>query len=118
MVLKKDRDFVAVYDGEEGAGKSVLAMQHAKILDPDFTLDNVVYNAQQFMDKVKDPNTKKGACILLDEAYNAINSRASLSEMNRGMVAVATEMRQKNLFVLTVFSTIVFENLLQFSSAS
>ena len=101
-VLHKDRDFVAVYDGEEGVGKSVLAQQHALILDPNFTLDNIVFTAEQFIKKIKDPNTKKGACIVLDEAFSSANSRASLTEVNRSMVGLATEMRQKNLFVLLV----------------
>jgi len=104
-VLTKDRDWVAVYDGEEGAGKSVLAMQHAKLLDPNFCLDNVVFTADDFMNKIRDPNTKKGACIVLDEGFNAANSRAALTEVNRSMIALATEMRQKNLFVLIVLPT-------------
>jgi hypothetical protein len=101
-VLTKDRDFVAVYDGEEGVGKSVLAQQHALILDPNFTIDNIVFTSDQFIKKIKDPNTKKGTCIVLDEAFSSANSRGSLSEVNRSMVGLATEMRQKNLFVLLV----------------
>lgn len=101
-VLTKDRDYVAVYDGEEGVGKSVLAMQHAKQLDPEFCLDNVVFTADDFIKKIRDVKTKKGACIVLDEGFNAANSRAALTQVNRSMIALATEMRQKNLFVLIV----------------
>jgi len=101
-VLTKDRDFVAVYDGEEGVGKSVLAMQHAKLLDPEFNLDKVVFTADEFINIIRDPKTKKGSAIVLDEAFSSANSRASLTEVNRSMVAVATEMRQRNLFVLLV----------------
>lgn len=101
-VLTKDRDYVAVYDGEEGVGKSVLAMQHAKILDPSFSLDDVVFNADQFIRRIKDPITVKGKCILLDETFNSASSRSSLSEVNKSMISLATEMRQKNLFVLMV----------------
>lgn len=101
-VLHKDRDYVAVYDGEEGVGKSVLAMQHAKILDPNFNLSQVVFTSDEFIKIIKDPKTKKGACIVLDEAFNAANNRASLTEVNRSMIGLATEMRQKNLFVLLV----------------
>ena len=104
-VLHKDRDYVAVYDGEEGVGKSVLAMQHAKILDPNFGVENVVFSADTFIKKIKDPATKKGSCIVLDEAFNAANSRSSLTQVNRSMIALATEMRQKNLFVLLVLPT-------------
>lgn len=104
-VLTKDRDYVAVIDGEEGVGKSVLAQQIAAYLDPNFNLDKIVFNSDNFLKIIKDKNTKKGDCIVLDEAYSAANSRASLSEVNRAMVGVATEMRQKNLFIILVLPT-------------
>lgn len=101
-VLDKDMDYVACIDGEEGSGKSVLAMQICKYLDEDFDLDNIVFTSDDFINLIKSPKIKKGSAILLDEAYNAVNSRATMSEVNRSMVAVATEMRQKNLFVFFV----------------
>lgn len=101
-VLNKDRDFQAIVDGEEGVGKSVLAQQIAKTLDPDFDLDKIVFTSDDFLKIVKDPKTKKGTCIVLDEAFAAANNRSSLSEINKAMIGVATEMRQKNLFILYV----------------
>lgn len=101
-VLTKDRDWVAVVDGEEGVGKSVLAMQIATYLDPSFTLDRIVFSSDDFLKIIKDPKTKKGSAVVLDEAFNAANNRASLTEVNRAMIGVATEMRQKNLFVIMV----------------
>ncbi len=101
-VLNKDRDWVAVVDGEEGVGKSVLAQQIAFYLDPNFNLDKIVFNADEFVRIIKDPKTTPGSCVVLDEAFNAINNRASLSEVNRAMIGVATEMRQRNLFVIIV----------------
>ena len=99
-VLTKDRDWVLVIDGEEGVGKSVLAQQVAKYLDPKFNIDNITFTSDEFLKKVKDPKTKKGTTIILDEAFSAASSRSSLSEVNRAMIGVATEMRQKNLFVI------------------
>ena len=101
-VLDKDFDFVTVIDGREGSGKSVLAQQLGAYLDPNFSLDNIVFTSEDFIKKIKDPHVKKGSCIILDEAFNAINSRASMSEVNRSMGAIATEMRQKNLFIIIV----------------
>lgn len=101
-VLNNDRDFVAVIDGEEGVGKSVLAQQLASYLDPDFNLDHIVFNSDDFIKLIKDPKIKKGSAIVLDEAFSAANNRASLTEVNRAMIGVATEMRQKNLFIFMV----------------
>jgi len=99
-VLTKDRDWVLVIDGEEGAGKSVLAQQVGAYLDPNFSINNIVFNSDEFLKIIKDPKTAKGTCIVLDEAFSAANSRSSLTEVNRAMIGVATEMRQKNLFVI------------------
>lgn len=101
-VLNRDLDFVFGVDGEEGSGKSVLAMQLCKYLDPNFNIDRIVFNSDAIIALIKDPNLNKGSAILLDEAYNAANSRATMSEVNRSLIAVATEMRQKNLFVCVV----------------
>lgn len=99
-VIKKDRDFVMVIDGEEGSGKSVLAQQIARRLDPNFCIDNICFNADQFIDRLK--KAPKFSCIVLDEAFSSANSRSALTEVNRSLIGVATEMRQQNLFVLIV----------------
>jgi len=104
-VLKKDDDKTFVIDGREGAGKSVFAMQLAKVLDPNFNLDKVCFNSDQFIQTIKSPDRKKGDCIVLDEAFSAANARASLSSINRAMIGVATEMRQLNLFVIICLPT-------------
>lgn len=99
-VLKKDKDKVIVIDGREGAGKSVFAMQLAKALDPDFNLEKIAWNAKEFIALVKSPKRKMGDCILMDEAFSSASSRGALSNVNKAMMGVATEMRQKNLFVI------------------
>jgi len=99
-VLTKDRDFVIAIDGEEGSGKSVLAQQIAKKLDPDFNLDKITFNSDQFIKALK--TCPKNSCIVLDEAFSSANSRATLTEVNRSLIGVATEMRQRNLFVIIV----------------
>jgi|TARA_R100000750_G_scaffold62739_2_gene57753 ABC-type dipeptide/oligopeptide/nickel transport system ATPase component len=99
-VTKKDRDYVFVIDGEEGSGKSVLAQQLAKELDPNFNIDNICFNADQFISRLK--TAPKYSCIILDEAFSSANSRSALTEVNRSLIGIATEMRQRNLFVIIV----------------
>lgn len=99
-VLKKDKDKVIVIDGREGSGKSALAQQLASNLDPEFNIDKITFTAEEFMNAVKSPSRKKGDCIILDEAFLAANSRSAMSQINKAMVGLATEMRQLNLFVI------------------
>ncbi len=103
VVREKDRDYVLVIDGEEGSGKSVLSMQIGKFLDKRLSLNNVCFNSDQFVNLIK--TAPRFSCIILDEAYSSANSRATLTEVNRSLVALATEMRQRNLFVIIVLPT-------------
>ena len=44
-------------------------------------------------------------CIVFDEAFTGLSSRASLTEINKLIVNLMMEMRQKNLFVIIVMPT-------------
>ena len=76
----------------------------AKVLDKDFNLDKVAMTPEEFTRAVI--NAKKGDCIVYDEGFTGLSSRASLSEINRLMVGLLMEMRQKNLFIIIVMPTI------------
>lgn len=103
-VKKKDFDYMMVIDGEEGSGKSVLAMQLAKVLDPDFSLDHIAFTPDDFVHIVT--TAKQHSCIVFDEAFTGLSSRSSFSEVNRLMVGLMMEMRQRNLFIIIVMPSI------------
>lgn len=104
-VLKKDKDKVFIIDGREGTGKSTLAQQLAMNLDPDFNINKIVFTADQFKEVIRSPERKKGDCIILDEAYFSINSRSAMTNVNKSLVGLATEMRQLNLFIIICLPT-------------
>jgi len=99
-VQKKDWDWFVVVDGQEGSGKSVFAFQLAKVLDPNFNLNKIVFNANQFIEAVL--KSTPHSCIVFDEAFTGLSSRSSLSEINNLLVSLMMEMRQKNLFIILV----------------
>lgn len=103
-VKKKDNDWVWIVDGAEGSGKSVLAQQIAKVLDDTFTVDHMCMTPKEFTKAIL--TAKKGQCIVFDEAFTGLSSRASLTEINKLIVSLMMEMRQKNLFVIIVMPTI------------
>ena len=45
---------------------------------------------------------KKGQCIIYDEAFTGYSSRSSLSPINRVLVSLAMQIRQKNLFIIII----------------
>jgi len=100
LQVKKDKDCFLVIDGKEGSGKSTLAMQIGKYVDPTLDLSRVVFNADDFRNAIL--RSKKGQCIIFDEAFVGLSSRASLSMINKVLISLTMQMRQMNLFVIIV----------------
>lgn len=101
---EKDKDFVICVDGREGSGKSTFALQLGKYIDPTLNLSRVVFSPEDFREAIL--NAKKGQCIIYDEAFTGFSSRASLSPVNKVLVSLAMQMRQKNLCIIVVLPTI------------
>lgn len=102
-VITKDWDMIFAVDGAEGSGKSVLAQQAAFYCDPTLTNDRIVFTPFQFKKAILD--AKKFQAVIYDEAYTGLSSRATMSLINRALVSMLAEIRQKNLFVFVVMPT-------------
>lgn len=102
-VKKKDRDNFFLVDGSEGSGKSVLALQLAKYVDPTFDLSRVCFTPEEFEHAIR--HAENGQAVLFDEAFRGLSSRAALSAVNKLLVTLMMECRQKNLFVFLVLPT-------------
>ena len=82
------------------SGKSVFAQQMALYLDNDFIMSRIVFTPSEFEKKVKE--AKKGQAIIYDEAYSGLSSRQAMSSINRTLVSMLTQIRQKNLYIFIV----------------
>lgn len=98
--VKEDFDMFFIVDGLEGAGKSVLAQFMAGYLDPTLNIDRICFNPEEFVEAVK--KAKKNEAIIYDEAIGGLMGRAAISSVNKMLVQVLAECRQKNLFVFIV----------------
>jgi hypothetical protein len=101
--IKNDWDFLFAYDGMEGSGKSVKAMQDAFYCDPTLTLSSYAFTPDQFCKCIE--KAERFSAVVYDEAHSGLNSRATMSLINRSLVSMLTEIRQKNLFVFVVLPT-------------
>lgn len=90
----------------KNSGKSYLAFQCAKYLDPTFNLDRVCMTPQEFLKVVQD--SSKAQAVVYDEAYTGMASRRSMSEVNNMLTETIFECRKKNLFVFIVLPSIFF----------
>lgn len=102
-LVRKDTDRVIVVDGAEGCGKSVFSMQVCKKLDDSFDINRVAFNPEEFKELIV--RASSGQAILFDEAFTGLSSRGALSVINRLLVSVMMEMRQKNLIVVITMPT-------------
>lgn len=102
-VIKSDWDMVFIVDGQEGAGKSVLAMQCGYYCDSTLNLDRIVFTPYEFRQAII--TAKKYQTVIYDEAYTGLSARATMSMINRTLVSMLAEIRQKNLFVFVVMPT-------------
>ena len=99
-VTEGDQDRVYVITGREGLGKSTLAMQLAYVVDPNLSLDNVVFTARQFEKRIKE--AKRHTAILMDEAFSGLSSKGAISKENKRLVRLLMMVRQRNLFLFII----------------
>ena len=102
-VIKKDWDMIFAYDGYEGSGKSTKAIQDAFYCDPTLNLDRITFTPTEFRRAVM--NAKQYQSVVYDEAYTGLSSRAAMTHVNRALVKMLAEIRQKNLFIFVVMPT-------------
>lgn len=102
-VIKKDWDMVFVYDGAEGSGKSTMAAQDAYYCDPTLDLERITFTPYEFRKAII--SAKPYQAVVYDEAYTGLSSRATMSMINRTLISMLAEIRQKNLFVFVVMPT-------------
>lgn len=101
--VHKNWDMCFIVSGVEGAGKSTFAFQIAHYLsDGKFDLEHICMSPQDFMEKI----TRKdflmpGDALVLDEGF-MINSRASMTTLNREFLGILAECRQKQLFLIII----------------
>jgi len=105
-INNRDKDYVMLVSGYEGAGKSTWAMQTAKYVDNDFCLERVVFTPEDFRHAVN--TAGKGEAIVYDEAVTGLTAGGSITKVGRLLKSLMMQMRQKNLFIIIVIPS-VFE---------
>ncbi len=105
-ISKKDKDYVMLMDGYEGSGKTTLAIQMGKYVDPTLNLNRICMTPDDFKEAIK--NAKKGQCVIYDEAVTGLTAGASITRVGKILKSMMMQMRQKNLFVIVIIP-VIFE---------
>lgn len=99
--VKKKWDLISLYVGEEGDGKTTIALQHAYYLDPTISIDRIVFNPMQFEEAVD--KAQPFQAIVYDEADDLSGHWA-----NRLLLAIKKKfkrIRSKQLYIFLVTPT-------------
>jgi len=101
--ILKDWDMTFLVDGTEGAGKSVLAQQVAFFCDETFHIGRIAFTPKGLKNCIL--KATRYQAVVYDEAYTGLSSRGTMSAVNKALVSLLAEIRQKNLFVIVVMPT-------------
>ncbi len=85
-IHNKNKNFVIIFVGATGSGKSYSALRLAQLLDPTFDIDRVCFKAKDFMNKINelvDSNEKvSGKVVMWDEFGVEHNARDFMTISN------------------------------------
>ncbi len=98
--IKRNKNFLCMFSGPTGSGKSWGAMSFCEQLDPNFDTDRIVFSAKQLMELINSGTLKKGSCILFDEAGIDLGSRTWQSMTNRMLNYLIQTFRHKNFILI------------------
>lgn len=82
--------------GETGSGKSWAALRVAQLLDPDFSIDQVAFDVEQFVDLVNDESQGQGSMIVMDEAGVSMDNRTWYDQEQIGVGHILETWRHQN----------------------
>jgi len=99
-----DQDRVYIITGAEGSGKSLLARQLACRIDKDFSIKDICFTSEEFVDRIR--GKKRYGCVVFDEANNGLSSRATISRENKKLIKLLQECRQRNLTIFIVLPSV------------
>jgi len=103
--LSRGVNFVIVMTGRTRSGKSFSSLRMCEKIDPNFTIDNVVFSAREFMDLLKSGKLKEGSIILWDEVGTgkSMSSREWYSILNKSINYVLQTWGYKSIgLIMTV----------------
>lgn len=96
-VMRYEWDYVAVIAGLPGTGKSTFARGLAKYCCPWFSIDDIVFTADDFIKRTSE--CPEYSAVVYDECFEGMNSRVTLSPDFRRIVNHLQLLRKRHLFI-------------------
>jgi len=107
-IYKENKNLMVVIVGECGSGKSYAGLSIAEQLDPNFSVNNVAFSPEEFMDLVHSSDLPRGSVILMDEFGVSMDSRKWHSVGNKLLSYVLETFRYKGYVVFFTVPDVAF----------
>lgn len=99
--VDRNQNYVMLFVGQTGTGKSYAAMNLAEDLDPDFNINRVVFSADEFITVLNsDKSLVKGSVIMWDEAGMGMPAREWYSISNKVISYVVQTFRVRGYILI------------------
>lgn len=102
-----NQNYILIFTGGTGSGKSYTAMEMAMDLDPDFNVERIVFKPEDFITVTKQ-KLPKGSVIMWDEVGVGLSAREWFSIQNRMISYVLETFRRDNLILIMTTPNISF----------
>lgn len=93
--LRHNQNALIAMTGQTGTGKSMCGLEFARLIDPDFSAEKVVFTVKDFLELLKTLN--KGEVVVFDEAGVDFDARRSSSKKNVFFSNVLKTFRYRNI---------------------
>ena len=101
-VTIKNGNFLAFISGQTGSGKTYAALRLGEMLDPEFSMRNVVFDFDTLLDRIRDNyfKNKKYKVIIFEEAQESLSSSNWQGKDNQEFNRVLSSFRKMNFIVI------------------
>ena len=75
-LIRRNKNFMGVWVGQTGSGKSLATISLAEDIDRNFSVDNICVSTKEMIERITSGELKKGSALVLDETgvnYSAKN---------------------------------------------
>jgi ABC-type lipoprotein export system ATPase subunit len=111
--INNNKNFLATITGPTGSGKSWSALSMAELIDPNFSVNNIIFKGRELMKLINEGELKAGSVIIWDEAGIDLSNRNWQSVTNKMLNALLQTFRHRN-FIL--FFTVPYHDFIDSSS--
>src|SRR3990167_182964 len=98
--IRQNKNFLGFISGQTGSGKSWSTLSICEDVDPEFSIERVVFSGIELMQLINQPDLKRGSAIAFEECGVEMNSRNWASTTNKMLNYLVQSFRHRGLILI------------------